>query len=401
LFITLKIPLKLLLLFLPLFLLGCFTFQKHDAASPKEALRMIRFFYPTFDDDMDTDSLVLATKRNLEYLNRLDPEEIFIYGPHEFTCRQVIESQEAFLSLISQNLDPKQLNKEITKRFRVYHSTGGSWRRRVLFTGYFEPLFEASLKPTKVFRYPIYRKPDDLIQIDLSQFNEKYTGESIVARISGKKILPYYSRREIDAGNALKGRNLEIAWLKDPLDVTFLHIQGSGRLRLQNGKTILVGYKAKNGWPYRSIGKYLVENQLMDIADVSMQSIRRYLYENPEITDDVLNYNPSYVFFHVLEDSPLGNINVPVTPGRTIALDQRLFPKGALAFIRSHKPIVNEQGDIIEWTRFSRFVLNQDTGGAIKGPGRADLFWGSGTYAEISAGHMRHEGELFILIKKP
>jgi membrane-bound lytic murein transglycosylase A len=139
----------------------------------------------------------------------------------------------------------------------------------------------------------------------------------------------------------------------------------------------------------------------MEKEDMSMQGIRRYLSEHPEIIDDVLNQNPSYIFFRTLENGPLGNINIPVTPERSLALDVRLFPKGALAFISCQKPIVNDQEEITGWRKFSRFVLNQDTGGAIKGAGRADLFWGSGPYAEIAAGHLKHDGELYILIKKP
>ena len=131
-----------------------------------------------------------------------------------------------------------------------------------------------------------------------------------------------------------------------------------------------------------------------------MQSIRKYLSEHPEVSDEVLGYNPSYIFFHMLKDEPLGNINVPLVPGRSLALDARLFPKGALAFVSSQKPDVDEEGRITGWKKFSRFVLNQDTGGAIKGAGRADLFWGGGPYAAVAAGHMKHEGELYILIKK-
>jgi membrane-bound lytic murein transglycosylase A len=134
---------------------------------------------------------------------------------------------------------------------------------------------------------------------------------------------------------------------------------------------------------------------------MSMQGIRRHLTENPDIMNEVLNHNPSYVFFRILKTGPLGNINVPLTPGRSVALDSRLFPKGALAFVSCQKPVVNAAGKITEWQKFSRFVLNQDTGSAIKGAGRADFYWGSGPYAEVAAGHMKHEGDLYILIKKP
>ena len=131
-----------------------------------------------------------------------------------------------------------------------------------------------------------------------------------------------------------------------------------------------------------------------------MQAIREYLGERPDERDEVLSHNPSYVFFRELTGEPLGNISVPLVPERSLALDSRLFPKGALAFITCQKPTIDGEGKITEWNQFSRFVLNQDTGGAIKGAGRADLFWGSGPYAEVAAGHMKHEGELYILIKK-
>jgi membrane-bound lytic murein transglycosylase A len=145
----------------------------------------------------------------------------------------------------------------------------------------------------------------------------------------------------------------------------------------------------------------MLEKGLLAREEISMQSIRWYLAEHPEIMEEVLNHNPSYVFFQASGNGPFGNIGVPLTAGRSLALDSRLFPKGALCFISCKKPVVNGRGEITGWTDFSRFVLNQDTGGAIKGSGRADLFWGSGRYAELAAGNMKHDGKLYILIKKP
>ncbi|MBW2616385.1 MAG: MltA domain-containing protein [Deltaproteobacteria bacterium] len=394
------LPRFLLLLTLMCFT-GCYPALIKPAQRPDEALSRVRFFYPSFRDDMQIESLVLALERNLEYLHRLDPERIFNYGPDKFTCRQVLESQEALLKLIKENPDPDKLNKEVRKQFRLYRATGRVGNSKVLFTGYFEPIFDGSLTPDETFKYPIYRQPDDLVKIDMSLFSKKFKGQSIVARIEGNKVIPYYSRRNIEMEKALRGRNLEIAWLKDPVDVAFLHIQGSGRLSLPDGKSTLVGYKASNGHPYRSIGRYLLDMGFMNREQMSMQGIRKYLAENPDMINRVLDHNPSYVFFHVLNSGPLGSINVPVTPGRSLALDARLFPKGALAFMKCRKPVVNDQGEITKWKEFSRFVLNQDTGGAIKGAGRADLFWGIGPYAETAAGHMQHDGMLYILIKKP
>jgi membrane-bound lytic murein transglycosylase A len=381
--------------------LGCYPALKKEAERPEDALRQVRLFYPKFIDDMDTDSLILSINRNIEYLNRLDPETIFHYGPHDFTCQQVRESFEAFLNLLSKGLDSDKLSREIRKTFQLYRATGRVKKGRVLFTGYYEPIYEGSLSPDETFKYPLYRLPDDLIRVDLSLFNEKFKGESIVVRIAGKKILPYYSRYQIEAERALKGKGLEIAWLKDPLDIAFLHIQGSGRLRFPNRNDLLVHYQASNGQPFRSIGRYMIEKGFLVREEMSMQAIRKYLTENPEVLDEVLNHNPSYIFFQQVENGPLGSLGLLLTPGRSIALDSKIFPKGGLGFISCQKPLINDQGEIIGWNRFSRFVLNQDSGGAIKGAGRADIFWGSGPYAELTAGHMQHEGDLYILIKKP
>lgn len=382
-------------------LLSCHPALKKEPQRPEEALRPVSFFYPTFQDDADRESLELAIKRDLDYLARLEAGRIFHYGPHTFTCQQIRDSQQFFLKLMAENLSSDQLDEKIKKHFRVYRAAGRVGNKKVLFTGYFEPTYEGSLTPQEIYRYPLYGKPDDLIRIDLSLFNEKFKGESIIARVEGSEVLPYYSRQQIEMEKALEGRNLEIAWLKDPVDVTFLHIQGSGRLLLPNGESVSVGYYASNGRPYRSIGKYMLDKGYMQREQMSMQGIRRHLAQNPDLTNEVLNHNPSYVFFRTLESGPLGNINVPLTPGRSVALDSRLFPKGALAFVSCRKPVVDEEGKITEWQKFSRFVLNQDTGSAIKGAGRADLYWGSGSYAEIAAGHLKHEGELYILIKEP
>jgi membrane-bound lytic murein transglycosylase A len=381
--------------------IGCCPVLKKEAQQPEEALRQVRFFFPKFGDDMDRDSLLLAVRRNMEYLDRLDPETVFRYGPDDFTLQQVRESQEALLDLLAKGLDPDDLSREIRKEFRIYRATGRVGDRGVLFTGYYEPIYEGSLFPDNVFKFPLYRPPTDLIRIDLSLFSEKFKGENIVARIEGRKVLPYYSRYQIEAERVLEGKGLEMAWLKDPLDVAFLQIQGSGRLSLPDGKELLVHYQASNGRPYRSLGRYMIEKGFLAREEMSMQAIRRYLGEHPEVFDEVLNYNPSYVFFRQVENGPFGSLGVLLTPGRSVALDSRIFPKGALGFIVCQKPLVNDQGDIIEWNKFYRFVVNQDTGGAIKGAGRADIFWGSGPYAELTAGHLRHEGDLYILIKKP
>ena len=155
---------------------GCYPALEKGALRPEEALRQVGLLSPKFRDDMDPDSLSLAVRRNLDYLNRLAPETVFRYGTHDFTCRQVRESQEAFLNLLSKGLDAGKLSREIRKQFRVYRATGRVGNTRVLFTGYFEPVYEGSLIPDQTFRYPLYRQPDDLIRIDLSPFSERFEG---------------------------------------------------------------------------------------------------------------------------------------------------------------------------------------------------------------------------------
>ena len=380
--------------------LGCFPGLKREAETPQQALSRVRFFYPGFSDDLDVTSLAEALQQNLEYLRRLNPKFLFDYGPDRYTAEQVIRSQEFFIKLLSTHHDPEELKGQIKKEFYVYKASGRA-NGSVLFTGYFEPRFEGRLNRDEIFKYPIYSKPEDLIKIDLSAFREEFKGKSIVARIEGNKVLPYFTRQQIALGQALENRKLEIAWLKNPIDVAFLQIQGSGSLTLEGNRTLQVGYAEKNGHPYRSIGSYLIENGFLTKEETSMQSIRKFLSEHPKMIDEVVNYNPSYVFFKVLQGSALGSLDVPITAGRSIALDPRLFPPGALAFISSQKPVIDEKGDIARWESFTRFVLNQDTGGAIRGAGRVDLFWGGGPHAEMAAGHMKHEGDLYILIKRP
>ena len=370
-----------------------------EARTPGEALRPVRFFHPDIRDDHSLRSLESAVQKNLDYLSRLDPDRLFPYGDRSVPCRRVVETQESFLALIRERPSPEVLHRTIEEDYLLLRAAGRKGNRRVLFTGYFEPVYRGSLTPDDTHRHPLYRRPDDLVRIDLAPFGEAFRGKRITARIEGQKVLPYYSRSEIEQEGALEGRDLELAWLRDPVDVAFLHIQGSGRIKLPDGSALSVGYAASNGRPYRSIGRYLIERSLLTREEMSMQAIRRFLATHPDKVQEVLNHNPSYVFFSPKANGPFGNINVQLTPGRSVALDDDLFPKGALCFVSAKKPVV-ESGRILEWVDLKRFMVNQDTGGAIRGAGRADIFWGRGLYAETAAGHMKHEGDLYILLKK-
>lgn len=380
---------------------GCYPLVKKEIKEPGDALQRQRYFWPEFQDDMDVQSLSLAIEKSLEYLNRLDHGTVFTYGPDVYPVEHIRHSFETFSQIIKQNYDVKRFNKELRRRFLLYRAAGSRGNRKVLFTGYFEPVLEGSLSPDSVFQYPIHKKPDDLLKIDLGLFRPEWNGRRLMGRINGKTVIPYHTRKDIAEGNVLEGENLEIAWLKDPLDSAILQIQGSGMIKLPTGDSIRVGYSAANGHPYKSIGRYLIDKGYIEREKLSLQTIRSFLNDRPEIKDETLNYNPSYVFFRLLDTGPLGNINVALTPGRSLALDSRLFPKGGLTFIRCQMPVAGEDGTIVRWIPFSRFFLNQDTGGAIKGAGRADIFWGSGEYAELAAGHQKHDGEVYFLVLKP
>jgi membrane-bound lytic murein transglycosylase A len=238
-----------------------------------------------------------------------------------------------------------------------------------------------------------------MLEVDLSQFGSGLPKSKLYGRLDNKKVVPYYSREEIDQKKVLAGRDLEILWCSDIVDIYVLQVQGSGKVDLGSGNIVSVLYDGANGRPYKSIGKYLLETGVLTKDTMSMQAIRAYLRTNPDKLNGVLSRNPSYVFFRLDSGPSLGNISVPLTPGRSIATDSKLFPKGALGFIATQKPVI-ENGAIKSWVPFTRFVLNQDTGGAIKGPGRADVFFGQGADAELSAGNLQHEGELYFLMRK-
>jgi len=313
----------------------------------------------------------------------------------------MIDSLIKFLEFIEKNSSQDELKQFISKNYLVYKSTGSNQTGEVLFTGYYEPFLEGSLTKSDLYKYPVYGIPSDLVSIDLSLFSPKYAGEKISGRYTGKTVVPYFDRKEIETGGILEGQAPVIVWVKDRIDLFFLQIQGSGKIKTDNGEILNIHYHASNGRPYKSIGNFLIEKEIITKSEMSMQKIRAYLSANPERTDDTLNYNPSYVFFKTAKEGPLGYLEVRLIPERSIALDRRIFPLAGLAFIESVKPVIDETGNIQEWLKSKKFVLNHDTGGAIRGPGRADIFWGNGKYAETAAGNMQHKGSLYFLILKP
>ncbi len=352
-------------------------------------------------DDLDPQSLRAAIHQSLNYLQQLPPDRVVGVEPRRFTVSDVRDSLLAFERLLDLWSCQSCFWRELNARFDLLPSSSDPQFVEVLFTGYYQPLVEGSLVPTEKFRYPVYRKPADLVTAELVTLKPEMKVEKVFGRAQGEQFTPYYSRGEIDEAELLKGRQLEIAWVEDPIDVFFMHIQGSGIIRLPDGRRLSLGYAAQNGRPYRSIGRLLIDEGKIPQEEMSMQRLRRYLSENPHERNEIFRYNESYVFFRVLENGPLGSLEVPVTAGRSIATDGRLFPKGALAWIQTQIPVIDDAGQVAGWRPIARFVLNQDTGGAIRGFQRADLYFGTGEEPAASAGYMNRPGKIFFLMLKP
>lgn len=262
-----------------------------------------------------------------------------------------------------------------------------------LFTGYYESALRGSFKRQGKYQTPLYKRPADLVMVELGEFRPNLKGERIAGRVVDGQLKPYADRKAIEAG-ALNGKGLELLYVDDPVDAFFLQIQGSGRVTLPDGSQIRIGYDGQNGQPYFAIGRELVARGALAKEDVSMQSIRAWLEANPAQAAAIMNTNPSYVFFRRLEgEGPLGAQGVALTPGRSLAVDRTFIAYGVPLWLDAQDPLEAK-------TRIRRLMVAQDTGGAIRGPVRGDVFWGHGADAEQRAGLMKSPGRYWLLLPK-
>ena len=384
-----------------LILWGCVQgMRPEDAPSPPAMVAVDGRALQVFDDDLAYTGLVAAIDESLAYLRTRPATARYHFGPDEHPLPDVIETLTHFKAFVGQRPSGAQLAHHLAKEYHVYRAGGRDGGGEVLFTGYYEPFLKGSRTPRGAFRHPIYGRPSDLMTADVGRFRTQHTGLELRGRLSGLELVPYADRARIEAEGLPAAVAPVLAWVNDPVALFFLHIQGSGRVYLDDGSFLNVHYHTTNGHPYRSIGKLLIDQGKISREAMSMQAIRDYLTRHPQEVPAVLNTNPSYVFFKLEKRGPLGYLNRPLTPGRSLALDRRIFPPGALVLVRTQKPLMTADGRIARWQPFTRLMLNQDTGGAIEGPGRADLFWGNGPYAEIAAGHLKHTGELYFFVRK-
>jgi len=267
-----------------------------------------------------------------------------------------------------------------------------------LITGYFVPELRGSRVQSARFSTPLYRRPPDLVTADLGAFRDEFKGKSITGRIEGVRFVPYPPRAIIEKGE-LAGKKLEILWVDDPIEAFILHIQGSGRVVLENGESIGVGYDAQNGQAYRAIGRDLVERGAMPVNEVTLDSIVNWLRANPKEAQDVMNKNPSYVFFREIKGrGPIGSQGVPLTPGRSLAVDRKFHSMGMPIWLDTTYPANDAQNNVVAGQPLRRLMIAQDTGGAIVGVVRGDFFWGMGPAARAGAGAMKQPGKFHVLV---
>ncbi len=330
-------------------------------------------------DTGDLKDLINSIDQSLIYYLKIDPETTFSFGEQWCSAADMVLCLKDFRENLIRSGLSERFFKYVNGNYSFYRTASDE----LLLTGYFEASLSGSREKTETFRYPVYKRPDDLVNIMLSEFPVflKIKGLPLVLRgrlEEDNRIVPYYSREEIDDQLALDNKNLELLWVNDNIDLFFLHIQGSAVIKLRNLEQVRINYADTNGHPYRAIGRLLVERGICEYRDLSMQYIEKYLRDHPEEIKDTFNYNPSYIFFREVEEGPVGSLGVTVTGYRSIATDKYIFPRGAICYLKSSFPEFNEREERVGEKNFHNFVLNQDTGGAIRTPGRADLFTGNG-----------------------
>ncbi|HRS82466.1 MAG TPA: MltA domain-containing protein [Smithellaceae bacterium] len=393
----LKIGLLLMLAVLVL-LAGCAKREAFRPEPPRPGEALVPADARRLDlvDDLDVESLLTAIDRSLLYYDGSGKNQIFRIADRQVSAAQMKETLIAFREILTSDIPVEQKKDRIAEKFLLLRAAGENGNGSVLFTGYYEPLLEGSLTKTEKYKYPLYRPPPDIVLEKVSP------NETRIGRRENGRLVPYYSRREIDVEGVLQGKGLELIWVADPVELNSLHTQGSGKIRLEDGSMLTVSYAQNNGRPFRSVTQNLLDENRLDRSDASYRGFKAWLKDKSEKEIyEILSHNERYIFFRFVDREPVGSLGQPVTPHRSIATDPAYFPQGALAFIRLRKPVLDEDYRVVRRVEFSRFVLNQDKGAAIRGPGRVDLFCGFGPEAQAAAGSLKEKGELFFLVLKP
>jgi len=358
-----------------------------------------------FADDLDRASLEKAIMNQLQAMFEQEPSTPVRLGAFTLTRGRLVETLEVFLAILQQDLPFEEFNKKISEEFVLYRVGKGKGKnKKMLFTGYYRPVIQASPIRTPLYRYPLYKMHEPgLEQVKYKsgiQLVGTHAGIKQIRKSHQEKEWRRFTRKEIDDEGVLRGLGLEVAWLKDNIERFFLHIQGSGILEFPDGSRQGVSYQGSNQYSYTGIGKLMIQDGVIDISQGSMQGIKKYFIDNPQDISKYLYQNKRYIFFTLSDEGPRGSGGGELVGGRSIATDKSIYPAGGLAFILVKQPVLDENNEIVRWQPISRFVVDQDTGSAIRGPGRADLFFGTGQKAGAKAGHYYERGEVYYLIKR-
>ncbi|NUN65338.1 murein transglycosylase [Pseudanabaena biceps] len=325
--------------------------------------------------DCDRQNLLQAIDYSIQYIRTPSAEKR--YPVAGISREQVERSLVRFRRLVQVSRTAKDLQQAVNREFDLYQSVGRDGIGSVQFTGYYEAVYKASRTRTEEFQYPLYNLPPDFAQWQS----------------------PHPTRAMLEGSKRLAG--LEVAWLSDRFQAFLIHVQGSARLELPDGGLLTVGYAGKNDQPYRSVGAELVRDGKISLEEVNLPALIKYFQENPQDLVMYLNRNPSFVFFRETGGKPAtGSLNVPVSAERSIATDKKIFPSGGIALVHTEIPFENPTTGKLELRPVQRFVLDQDTGGAIRGAGRVDIFMGTGDRAKQRAGLIKGDGELYYLVLK-
>ena len=351
-----------------------------------------------FIDDLDQASLKKVILNQLKTMAFIDPSKTQRLGDLMVTNGWLKETLVSFLSLTNENLPPNEFSQRLREEF-IIHRVGKGKNQKVLFTGYYAPMMEASRVKTDKYRYPIYKLPEHSSEPQLIGHSKKYRiRKSSVPDIQAWRK---YTRKQIDGDGILTGQELEIAWLSDDVDRFFLHIQGSGQLQFVDGTSSGAHFAGTNNYEFGGLGKRMIKDGVINLAQGSMQGIKKYFKEHPEDIQKYFFHNKRYIFFKLSnKGKPRGSGGGELLGGRSIATDKKVYPAGGLAFVKLRKPILNKKNEIVRWKSFSRFVVDQDTGNAIRGKGRADFYFGMGDIAGAKAGHFHERGDVFYIVKK-
>ena len=376
---------------LALALVGCVSNPDYNQALPEGAPALLEVEadeIPEFDMDWGMrDELGASLEQSLRWIDRPHAKNFFpIEG---VTCERARASLVRFKEILETTSSRMEFDERIRDEFTWYVSAG--WNGRgdgVRFTGYCTPLLTGSLEQGGPYQFPLYALPPDL--------KKDKSGATLGWQV-GDQLLPYPGRSAIDGGGLLKGKGLELVWLANPLDAFIAHVNGSAFITLPDGSLFRLGYAGKNGAPYHSLGKELADDGILKRDGLNLQRIRSWAETaDPELVREYLFRNPSYVFFQPIKSTPHGSLDVPVTAQRSIATDKTLFPRGSVCFVDAELPGAFDG----EHIRMQQFMMDQDTGGAIRTAGRTDLYMGIGPEAEAIAGRINSPGQLYYLFLK-